>query len=329
MDSIASNDVHLVTIVINCFNNAAWANEAILSAKTQTYPLVELIIIDDGSSDDTAAVCAQHPEVRYIWQQNAGLSSARNTGLRAAAGRFVCFLDGDDVLRPDAIARGVEALEANSTWAFVYGGHLTVGADRTLISEVRSDPGQANYRSLLRQNVVGMHATVLYRRAVLEQEGGFDTSLRAAEDYDMLLRVASRHPIGCHDGIIAEYRKHDRNMSRDPVLMLTNALLVLKSQARHVGGSVEDRRAWREGLAKVETNYGKQMVIEALRNLAVPGRRAKALKSLDLARQIAPRGLASAALAGLWRGVERSLPIGLRRLLRRAARSAQAGTKMP
>jgi hypothetical protein len=312
----------VVTVVIPCFNHGSWLGEAIASVRAQVYGPIETIVVDDGSTDKTAAVSAAHPEVRYIWQSNQGLSAARNAGLAAATGNFVCFLDADDVLRPDAIARGVEALEANESWAFVYGGHVGVKADRTLIWETRVDPGQASYHALLRANFIAMHATVLYRREILQKAGGFDVKLRAAEDYEVYLRLARSHPFGCHGGVIAEYRRHDDNMSSDPMRMLTAGLSVLRAQMPFIKHSHEGKLALQEGTALLQKYYGGPMVTQALRDLSIPQRRTNAVKCLGLAWQLAPRAFASALWDGTLRiayAAEQRLPGGLRRLIRKAS----------
>jgi len=91
----------------------------------------------------------------------------------------------------------------------------------------RQLPAEHHYQALLRGNYIGMCATVVFRRSMLESVGGFDHSLRACEDSDLYLRIAREHPIDTHPALVAEYRRHDSNMSGDPVLMLTMALTVL------------------------------------------------------------------------------------------------------
>src|SRR5215216_7819784 len=96
----------LVSIVIPCYRQAHLLGDAIESALSQTYPRVEVVVVDDGSPDDPASVVARHPEVHFVQQANQGGSVARNAGLRASRGEYVVFLDGDDVLLPHAVDTG-------------------------------------------------------------------------------------------------------------------------------------------------------------------------------------------------------------------------------
>ena len=97
-----SGERPLVSVVIPCFNQARFLGAAIASALAQTHTPVEVVVVDDGSTDDTAAVTARFPGVRYVRQENAGLSAARNTGLGKSRGAYLAFLDADDVLLPRA-----------------------------------------------------------------------------------------------------------------------------------------------------------------------------------------------------------------------------------
>lgn len=304
------------TVVITCYNHGRFLAEAIESVLTQTFRPVEIIVVDDGSTDDTAAVCQRYPTVRTIYQDNAGLSAARNTGLGAARGDLVAFLDADDLLAPEAIATGVTALADNPAWAFVYGGHIGVDAGRRPIWEQRPEQGAKDYESLLRRNGIGMHATVLYRRAVLQKVGGFDTSLRASEDYDMYLRIARDHPIGSHDRVVAEYRRHESNMSENPERMLRSSLAVLAAQKPT---SQAERAARSDGMAFYQHGYGVPLVKRALRG--VSSGESGAFRDLGLALRMAPRAFPHAAVdAGktVGRAIERRVPTPIRRQLRRA-----------
>lgn len=241
------------SVVIPCYNQARFLAEAIESVLSQTHAGAEVIVVDDGSTDNPASITNQFPQVKLIRQENKGLSAARNTGWRDSSGDIVIFLDADDRLRPHAIELGAAFLQAHPECAFAAGGYQKITEEGDLLgppilSKVRRD----HYREFLKTNFIGMHAAVAYRRSILEEFGGFDESLRACEDYDLYLRIALLHPIYCHDHIIAEYRHHGSNMSRNPEFMLHWALLTLERQRRHLGGDdaltnamVEGRWWWR------------------------------------------------------------------------------------
>ena len=174
-----------VSIVIPCFNQGSFLKEAIQSVLTQTHRADQLIVVDDGSTDDTAAVAAEFPVADYVFQQNRGLSAARNTGLRRASGEYVLFLDSDDILKPPAIENCLIALEKNPEVAFVYGGFWWVDSKRGFIAEVIVPTWPLNFAALLAGKHALMHDTIMYKREILGLAGGFDESLRGSEDYDV------------------------------------------------------------------------------------------------------------------------------------------------
>src|SRR5829696_2931566 len=109
----------LVSVVVPCYNQARFLGEAIESVLAQSHPLFEVVVVDDGSTDDTSEVAARYPGVRLVRQENRGLSGARNAGLARSRGEYVVFLDADDRLLPGALEAGVERLGANPQCAFV------------------------------------------------------------------------------------------------------------------------------------------------------------------------------------------------------------------
>jgi SAM-dependent methyltransferase len=143
---------------------------------------------------------------------------------------------------------------------------------------------------LLRGNYIAMHATVLYRREVLISAGGFDPSLRACEDYDLYLRIARVAPIEQHDAIVAEYRRHEANMSRDPVLMLRSAQAALRAQWPHVQGSRRGRAAYRAGLRSWRRYYGERLMKDA-HTLVGASAWGQALRRMRLLARHYPPGL--------------------------------------
>src|ERR1044072_8114477 len=182
----------LVTVIIPCYNQGRYLGEAIESALGQSYKNVEVIVVDDGSTDNTLEVASRYERVESIRQDNRGLAEARNAGLRASRGEYIVFLDADDRLKENAIEAGVNSLESDPNYAFVYGKYSLIAADGSdMASEERAQVEADHYVALLRSNHIGMHATVTYRPSVLEFVGGFDTCRQACEDYDLYLRIAS------------------------------------------------------------------------------------------------------------------------------------------
>jgi glycosyltransferase involved in cell wall biosynthesis len=257
------DSVPTVSIVIPCYLQARFLSDAIESALAQDYPAVEVIVVDDGSPDDAVGVATRYP-VRYLRQENRGLSGARNAGLRDATGDLILFLDADDRLLPDAVRRGADALAARPEWAFVFGRYRMISADGVPEEPVeRPGVSEDGYAWLLRYNWIGMHGTVLYRRGVLEAVGGFDESLRAAEDYQAYLRLARQHPFGSHPWVVAEYRRHGENMSRDPVRMLGAVRRVMGAERRWIGHDATWARAWRSGMRAWRREYVMALVVRS------------------------------------------------------------------
>jgi len=118
-----------VSVVITCYKQSAFVAAAIESVLAQTYPAAEIIVVDDGSPDNTAAVVARYPTVQYVYQHNQNVSAARNNGLKHASGKYLAFLDGDDRLLPRALETGVKYLDTDPSLAFVAGKHR-FGASR-------------------------------------------------------------------------------------------------------------------------------------------------------------------------------------------------------
>lgn len=294
-----------VAVVITAFNHAHFLADAIGSVLAQTRPADEVIVVDDGSTDDPAAVVRDFPGVRFLRQSNRGLSAARNTGLHAARAEMIAFLDADDRLLPDAIEAGLACHARSAGCALVYGGHRYISRAGVPFGESKySDIGADGYTALLGGNVIAMHAAVMYRRAMLAEAGGFDTALPRCEDYDVYLRLARRGRIGSHPGVVAEYRKHGGNMSSDHWEMLHWALAV---QARHAQRSSDAAvmRARRDGRTWWRAYYAGQLLGESR---AHTGRLGPRLLTLSRAVRASPRLIAGRAARKLMRVAERALP---------------------
>jgi glycosyltransferase involved in cell wall biosynthesis len=254
----------LVSVVIPAYNYARFLGDAIESVMRQAYDRVEIVVVDDGSTDDTAAVAASYPQIKYVPQENQGLAAARNTGIRYATGEYLVFLDADDRLLPDALGAGVDSLCDHPDAAFTWGRFRYIDDDGKPLDEtVPSSPRDDDeYRALLRKNHIVNPAVVMYRRHPVERVGGFDldASVRASEDYDLYLRLASEYPICRHFEMVAEYRKHEANMSTDVNLMLNAALAVLTKQARRASADPSRRAALREGVRFYHELYAEQLL---------------------------------------------------------------------
>lgn len=234
-----------VAVVIPCYNHGHFLGEAIASALQQAYRPVEVVVVDDGSTDATAEVASRYG-VRCVRQANRGLPTARNAGLAAVTGVYVVFLDADDRLLPGALEVGAAALDRHPEAAFAVGRHRCIAADGSrLPSAQRPRVDRDHYASLVRWCWIAMPATVMHRRAALEQVGGFDTAFRYAEDYDLYLRLTWRYPIMDHYTEVAEYRQHADTLSRNAEQMLVATLQVLRAHRPGPGATPAHRAAYR------------------------------------------------------------------------------------
>lgn len=282
------------SIVICCHNQAHFLADAIQSAIQQSWQNLEVIIVDDGSTDDTALVAGGFPNVTYRNQPNGGLASARNLGLSASNGEFVCFLDADDRLASRAIEAGVMAARSNPACAFVAGRYRLTDAKFTALDVAPNPrPAVVGYADLLRFNSIAMCATVLFRREALLSVGGFDTLFAAAEDHDAYLRLARRYPIALHDELVADYRQHDANMTRDAGRMLTAIIAVLERQRADVVGDTVLEQALAAGLAGYRSSFGRAVLRQAAARLMRQGDVAAAWQAIKLTARLAPRAFGS------------------------------------
>jgi glycosyltransferase involved in cell wall biosynthesis len=251
----------LTTVVIPCYNQARFLSEAIESVLAQTHPYFEIIVVDDGSTDDTARIAASFDRVRCLKQRNRGLAVARNTGFKAARGNYVVFLDADDRLLPNALKDWVDSLGANPECAFVYGHAKLIAADGSPLAI--PDPRAVvddHYLELLSHNYIWTAGAVMYRRTVLESVGGYDPSVSGSADFDLNIRIARLHPVCSSNTLVIEYRRHDESMSRDYALMLKSAVTVRRRHRQCARRSEMYREALQVGLRSAQEDYGEKLI---------------------------------------------------------------------
>lgn len=223
-----------VSVVIPTYNRARFIGAAVASIRAQTYPCHEIVIVDDGSRDDTAAVVAALGDgIRYIGQDNAGPSAARNRGIQEARGDLVAFLDTDDRWLPDKLMLQVQAMQRDPAIALVCADMaIEDGEGQRLVDSNFAKRGMLPMferlggaaipnapRLLLQVNFVNT-STVLARRELLQSLGGFDRRLRYGEDLELWLRIAARHAIACVPSVQEIRVEHDTNVTRSIEPML-------------------------------------------------------------------------------------------------------------
>jgi glycosyltransferase involved in cell wall biosynthesis len=258
----------LASVIIPCYNQAHFLGEAIESAIAQTYGNREIIVVDDGSTDHTPQVVARYAGVRYIHQQNSGLSSARNTGIQSSHGEYIVFLDADDRLLPRALEVGVNYLLHHPECAFV-SGHCRVFAADGSVFDPAPQPSveRDHYLELLRGNYIWCPANVVYRRQIFEAVGGFDTSINPAADYDLYLRITRHFPVLAHSELVADYRRHISSMSADTLTMQRATIAVHDAQEKFVPAMGRHRDAFEFGKKYWRKHYDYWLMITRIREV--------------------------------------------------------------
>lgn len=240
----SNEDTTLVSVVIPARNAAGFIDECLASAASQQGPFgLQVIVIDDGSEDDTAERAATHPGVQVLTTPGRGPAAARNAGLAVARGDFVAFLDADDLWPGGKLARQLAALQQVPEAAFVFGDCRQFDA-RGQRSQTEFEAGGLGeqawgpgpllpdaYKRLLSAGFVTT-GSVVARREALAEAGGFNEALRLVEDLDLWLRLARRAPVAWVADVCLLRRLHEHNASRDPLAMATAYVEVLQAQDR-------------------------------------------------------------------------------------------------
>ena len=220
----------LVSVIVPAYNAEAFIAEALDSAFAQDFRPLEVIVVDDGSTDRTAEIAAAY-EAQLVRQPNRGPAAARNAGLARAQGEYIAILDADDVWPEDRVSCLVEALRSGAGIAFG-------------LSEIFLTPGQdkpAHFPERLTELVANHMAAMMARRAVFEQVGDFDEDLRLSEDVDWFMRARDAGvKVVSVDHLVLRYRIHAQNTSRDKAGTQATMLHVLRSSlARRRGQTAE------------------------------------------------------------------------------------------
>ena len=219
-----------VSVVIPTYNSARYLGEAVDSAVNQTFKDIEILVIDDGSTDETQDVVRRYgASVRCVSQENKGVAVARNHGIAQSRGRYVAFLDADDVWWPEKLEKELAALEGHGEFQACHTGVQVVdGLGRPFVVAGRHDGVSTLEALLLRGNVVGTPSTVICRRLLFSKVGAFDPGLSQCADWDMWVRLATVTEFVYLDEALVTYRQHGSNMSRDPALLERDSLRVLE-----------------------------------------------------------------------------------------------------
>lgn len=260
-----------VSVIITCYNGGVFLGEALESVLSQSYQQFEIIVVDDGSSDNTRTVAACYPNVNYIYQDNQGVSAARNKGIAESKGIYLVFLDHDDILLPNTLELGVNYLDTHPACGLVYGYVTVIGADgqpkqqkpRQHLSEA------ASYKTMLEGKGLVPSGAAMFRRSVVESFAGFSCSKTFSQDYDLYLEISRNFPIYCHNQVVLEYRRHGENTTARMGVKRTleRTLRSLERQRPYVMSNLEYKAAYQQGKETWLNKLGPALVYEMASNL--------------------------------------------------------------
>jgi glycosyltransferase involved in cell wall biosynthesis len=202
-----------VTALIPTYNSELYICQTIESVLAQAYPIHEVIVVDDGSTDRTEQVLAAYAgRIRYIRQANAGPPVARNTGLAVATGEWVALLDSDDLWVPNKIKLQIEYVDQHPSCSAVYSDMTTFDAGGIIEHSVKlsrnlSMPSGRIFPQLFAETLF-QTSSLMIRKSCIDQSGGFDTTLRMGDDYEFFMRMARHYDFGYVDESLVLYRQH-------------------------------------------------------------------------------------------------------------------------
>ncbi|MFZ0932110.1 MAG: glycosyltransferase [Syntrophobacteraceae bacterium] len=236
-----------MSIIIPTYNQCGFLRKCVDSALSQTFKDLEVIVVDDGSTDDTPRVAGEfglNNNFKYIRQENTGVGAARNRGIDESTGEYLCFLDSDDFYHPDKVEHQARILYENPEFDFIYCDIVSVDisdqetGEAYSVGKSREEVSGDIFCSLFLGGYFPPH-TVMVRKAVLEKFGKFDVSLGGHADYELWLRLAAEGCLACYvDRKLAFYRTYSTSMSKDIEHMNKTHHGALEKIARRYPGAV-------------------------------------------------------------------------------------------
>jgi glycosyltransferase involved in cell wall biosynthesis len=211
-----------IAVIIPVYNGEKFIAAAIDSVLAQTIAVNEIIVIDDGSSDNSAVIVKSYSQVQYLYQKNSGVSAARNHGIKVANSKFIAFLDQDDLFLPQKMAVSLQQFKLDPQLQVVRGGYQNIFAATLFQQE------QARFKTLSVSSNF-LLGSALFKRNLLIKVGGFDQTLAAAEDIDLWLRLETMGArIKNIDEILLYYRQHEHNTTRSAGFVSLNTKSTLR-----------------------------------------------------------------------------------------------------
>jgi len=224
----AAGDPPLVSVIIPYFNHPAYLSATVESARQQTYPNLEIIVVDDGSTLPATSILGDHADILVIRTVNGGVSAARNIGFQNSSGDYLIFLDADDLLLPGAVDAHLKALRGKPDAGLTFGpARIIDGSGKEIVPPKICRPRKEYFPMLLESNPIACPGSTMIRKEAFIEAGFFDTSFRNAEDYHLYLRLARLRPVVQHNTCVVEYRKHSGGKSNNTDRMVAAVMAIL------------------------------------------------------------------------------------------------------
>jgi glycosyltransferase involved in cell wall biosynthesis len=270
-----------VSVITPVFNGAGFIAETIESVLAQTFHDYEMIIIDDGSTDNTADVVkkftAKHPDkIRYIHQENGGPAKARNHGIKESHGEYIAFLDADDLWMPQRLSKSVEYLDRYHDVALTHARTIRINEKGNKLETVKRATEYLNgniFKFLLLRKAHISCLTVMIRKTCLKETGMFDESTQcvAVEDRDLWLRIAKKFKVGFIEDELGYYRVLSSSISRDPEKMITRKQYVIEKNCqddllKHLAMATVYRETADEFLGRKDFNKARKYYFESVKS---------------------------------------------------------------
>lgn len=268
-----SNQIPEVSVVIPAYKVARFIEETLQSVLSQTFADYEVIIVNDGSPDTDQLEQILEPfqdRINYIKQSNKGAGAARNTGVRAARGYYVAFLDGDDVWNPNFLKEQLKLIKSDGGYDLVYANAILIGdspwAGKTFMDKDPSE-GPATLEALLGERCMVLTSAVLAKREPILKVGLFDETLRNSQDFDLWVRLAkhAKARIGYQRKVLLQHRAHAGSLASDGIRSVEGELKVLfrvrewRDLSSEERGTLESTIALRT--ASVSLDRGKRQLL--------------------------------------------------------------------
>lgn len=254
---MATSEPPLVSVIIPAYNAAEYIGETLDSVRNQTYKHLEIIVVDDGSRDQTPeyveSICRKDNRVRLLRQANQGVAAARNTAIKYSSGKFIAPVDADDIWYPSKIEKQVNCfLESGPDVGLVYTWSTSISSRGALFGAAACARYEGDvFTTMIYQNFIGNASVPLIRRSCIDRVGGYNTQLRAqaaqgCEDWDLTLRLAEYYRYRVVPEFLMGYRQLENSMSANSEVMARSYFLVINEMRKRHPGIPEYVFRWSE-----------------------------------------------------------------------------------